>query len=166
MSEKTADLTVNLSEEGRARLQFAAPILEAALQRVGQMPMAQWVRETWLQLDGAQTVTSESALQNVEAYCQMLSGLVAGSHASLTPRKLVTTLEQLYALPNASDVSGRIELMTMHKSKGLEFDTVILPGLARRPRGDDKALIAWLAFKSVCHKPSQRMRVWMMKIIC
>jgi ATP-dependent exoDNAse (exonuclease V) beta subunit len=32
----------------------------------------------------------------------------------------------------------------MHKSKGLEFDTVILPGLGRPPRREDKPLITWL----------------------
>ncbi len=35
----------------------------------------------------------------------------------------------------------------MHKSKGLEFDTVILPGLGRKPRSDDNTLLSWLSFK-------------------
>ena len=32
--------------------------------------------------------------------------------------------------------------MTIHKSKGLEFDYVILPGLNRRPRYDESNIIA------------------------
>ena len=31
----------------------------------------------------------------------------------------------------------------MHKAKGLEFDHVIIPGLANRSRSDDKPLFAW-----------------------
>jgi len=33
--------------------------------------------------------------------------------------------------------------MTIHKSKGLEFDHVFLPGLARPSRSDDKSLLLW-----------------------
>ena len=34
--------------------------------------------------------------------------------------------------------------MTIHKAKGLEFDTVILPGLGYQPRGNDPRLLVWL----------------------
>ncbi|RPJ44424.1 MAG: DNA helicase UvrD, partial [Betaproteobacteria bacterium] len=37
----------------------------------------------------------------------------------------------------------RLQIMTIHKAKGLEFDVVILPGLARTPRSDDKKLLLW-----------------------
>src|SRR5690606_519833 len=48
-------------------------------------------------------------------------------------------LEKLYA---ASSGSGpAVEVMTIHKSKGMEFDTVILAGLHRRPRGDTAPLM-------------------------
>ena len=33
--------------------------------------------------------------------------------------------------------------MTMHKSKGLEYDHVLLPSLSRPPRHDDKTLLVW-----------------------
>ena len=38
-----------------------------------------------------------------------------------------------------------IEIMTMHRAKGLEFDTVVLLGLAREPRPDDPKALQWLA---------------------
>jgi ATP-dependent helicase/nuclease subunit A len=38
--------------------------------------------------------------------------------------------------------------MTIHKAKGLEFDTVILPGLGRRPKGIDASLLRWLELPS------------------
>ncbi|MGB5325118.1 MAG: UvrD-helicase domain-containing protein [Pseudomonadales bacterium] len=41
----------------------------------------------------------------------------------------------------ASLSKGGVHAMTMHKAKGLEFDTVILPGLAGLPRSEDSALL-------------------------
>jgi ATP-dependent exoDNAse (exonuclease V) beta subunit len=43
----------------------------------------------------------------------------------------------------ATDQTASITLMTIHKSKGLEFDHVILPGLEKTPRPDDAPLITW-----------------------
>jgi ATP-dependent exoDNAse (exonuclease V) beta subunit len=34
--------------------------------------------------------------------------------------------------------------MTIHKAKGLEFDTVIVPGLGAAARGDDRKLFVWM----------------------
>lgn len=34
-------------------------------------------------------------------------------------------------------------MMTIHKSKGLEFETVILPGLHRVTGGNDSSLLLW-----------------------
>ena len=40
--------------------------------------------------------------------------------------------------------ASSLQLMTIHKAKGLEFDTVILPGLGAIPRGDEQRLLLWL----------------------
>ena len=57
--------------------------------------------------------------------------------------KLAEALEELYA-PSRPDKSIRVELLTVHKAKGLQFDTVIVPGLERRSRPDDKRLLQWM----------------------
>ena len=47
-------------------------------------------------------------------------------------------------VPAVAPVQGQrtaIQIMTMHKSKGLEFDVVFLPQLHRKKRSDDKPLI-------------------------
>jgi len=49
---------------------------------------------------------------------------------------------KLYCPPDAQ-ADGRLEVMTIHKAKGLEFDAVILPGLDRIPRGDAEKLLLW-----------------------
>src|SRR5690606_20979184 len=36
-----------------------------------------------------------------------------------------------------------VQIMTIHKAKGLEFDMVILPGLGRKPQSDPHRLFLW-----------------------
>ena len=50
---------------------------------------------------------------------------------------------RLYAVPDVQ-ASGRLQVMTIHKAKGLEFDVVIVPGLARVSRQDEPELLRWL----------------------
>ena len=45
--------------------------------------------------------------------------------------------------PNTESVCG-VQLMTIHKSKGLEFEVVIVPELQARPWIGDPKLLSWL----------------------
>lgn len=134
---------VGLSEAGQQRLLTAIPIIENALKRLGSLPFANLVRETWLQLDGPQTVENHLALENVDVFCQTLAN---SDGDFLDIKQLEKQMETLFARPDSAPESQRIELMTMHKSKGLEFDTVILPGLGKKPRTDDAELVSWFQF--------------------
>jgi ATP-dependent exoDNAse (exonuclease V) beta subunit len=57
---------------------------------------------------------------------------------------------QLHAALGAAQPQGDpprekgIEIMTMHRAKGLEFDTVILLGLGREPRQDEARALQWM----------------------
>lgn len=134
-----------VSEEGQQRLLGVLPILQKTLTRLGSLPFSTLVRECWLQLDGPQTVESALALENVEVFWHTLAEF---DQEVLDFQKLDTLMDALFARADSTPESQRVELMTMHKSKGLEFDTVILPGLGRRPRGDDTELVSWFQFVS------------------
>jgi ATP-dependent exoDNAse (exonuclease V) beta subunit len=54
----------------------------------------------------------------------------------------VAELDALHASPATKSTSG-VQIMTMHKAKGLEFDTVILAGLAEVGRKSHQALLRW-----------------------
>jgi ATP-dependent exoDNAse (exonuclease V) beta subunit len=51
-------------------------------------------------------------------------------------------MQKLYAEPDL-EADDSLQFLTIHKSKGLEFDTVILPALNRKPRNDDNELVLW-----------------------
>src|SRR5207302_1811284 len=50
---------------------------------------------------------------------------------------------RLYAQPDVQAPKDAVEIMTIHRAKGLEFDTVIVPGLDRLPRSGPKPLLVW-----------------------
>ena len=51
-------------------------------------------------------------------------------------------LQELYAEPDA-EADGKLQVLTIHSAKGLQFDTVILPGLNRGTSGDKAKLLHW-----------------------
>ncbi|RLT95094.1 UvrD-helicase domain-containing protein [Ketobacter sp.] len=130
-----------LSADGRTRLARVLPILQQAVLNVERKTLRSWIEGTWLALGGAACVTDAEALKNADKFFGLLSGW---SHGSAIPSldSLQKAVEKLYAAPdpNADD---RLQIMTIHKSKGLEFDVVIVPALHKAPRSDDPALLLW-----------------------
>lgn len=141
------EMANQLSEEGRLRLQAVVPVLQTALaQWHSEHPVA-LVKATWLALLGAQTLPAETALEgleNIEAYLQMLGQIPA---SELRFDTIESHLQGLYALPDTREMAGKIELMTMHKSKGLEFDTVLLPSLGKKGRNNEEQILNWQQFR-------------------
>lgn len=131
----------NLSSEGRARAERAYRVLELALAERGRQPLRDWVERTWIALGGPATLREPQDLDDARAYFRKLDELdEAGDIADVT--QLEERLEGLCAWPRA-DARARVEIMTIHKAKGLEFDTVIVPGLDRVVKGDDQPLLHW-----------------------
>jgi ATP-dependent helicase/nuclease subunit A len=131
-----------LSEDGRARIRRILRVMEPAIAERGRRPLREWVERTWLGLGGPACVEDETALEDAAAYFDLLEGLAEGADLADFDwfREQVNAL---FAQPNAS-AGDQLQLMTIHKAKGLEFDTVILPGLDAPPRLDDPRLLLWL----------------------
>ncbi len=137
-------ILASLSQHGRARLGVVRSILQAAYgQRLRQTPRS-WIEGIWQALGGAATHTSNEA-QFVGDFLNLLESFHQGELL-----QSVALFEQAVGSLYASSLSAdsNIHLMTIHKSKGLEFDTVILPGLGRAPRSDDKSLLMWQEYLS------------------
>jgi len=131
-----------LSHDGRSRIARVLPVLNTALQERARCSLRSNVEGVWIALGGPACVTDESGLQDAEVYFQLLERLgIEGNVADL--HELTKQVERLFALPDAQ-ADESLQIMTIHKAKGLEFDTVIVPGLGRSPRRDEDKLLHWL----------------------
>lgn len=100
------------------------------------------VEGVWLALGGPACVEDATDLEDAEIFLDELERLEeAGELTDFSA--LASSLADLYALPDVNAGEDAVEIMTIHKAKGLEFDTVIVPGLDRPPRSGRKPLFAW-----------------------
>jgi ATP-dependent helicase/nuclease subunit A len=98
------------------------------------------VESAWLRLAGPECLWEVGDVRDVQAYFDLIEELDRAG--TFDPDQLEVALSELYAAPDA-EADGSLQFMTLHKSKGLEFDTVILPGLHRQPKNGDTQLLLW-----------------------
>ena len=130
-----------LSGDGRAICNRVAPILLTSLKQRGRKPLRSWVEGTWLALGGPAALLDGNDLQHVRRYFDLLERHSPAGDVD-DWRAFTRAVDNLYAAP-AADSDARLQLMTIHKSKGLEFDTVIIPGLDRTTAGSDAEMLLW-----------------------
>jgi ATP-dependent helicase/nuclease subunit A len=129
-----------LSKDGLNRLLHVRKVLDQALAHQGRMTVSRWIHGVWLMLGGADCLWDSGDVRDVQAFFDHIQQLeLAGQ---FTPQHLAKEVEKLYAAPDAK-ADDSLQFMTIHKSKGLEFDTVILPGLDRSTGGHDQPLLLW-----------------------
>ena len=137
----------SLTADGARRVGMLLSALEPAMQRRRRASLRDTVEDTWLKLRGPASLARAEdlddaatlfALLDDEAAAQASGGQVIDLDAleSRVDRLFAGTRESVTAEPP-------IQIMTIHKAKGLEFDTVIIPSLHRPPRHDAKKLIVW-----------------------
>jgi ATP-dependent exoDNAse (exonuclease V) beta subunit len=135
-----------LSEAGRpAAARVLQAIASAAALRAAQptASLGSWLEQVWLQLGGAGCV-DETARANLNLLWSCLDKLPNGEQ-DLLGSGLDAALDKLTALPDPeADSDCGVQLMTIHKSKGLEFEVVIVPELQARNGSGSHKMLSWL----------------------
>lgn len=129
-----------LSADGRGRVARLCEALQPSLALAGRAPVRRLVESAWLRL-AAPAALSTAQCEAAGQFLDVLEANAAGGGVDFSA--LDRALAALRAAPDASDEAGRVELVTMHGAKGLEWDVVILPGLGRSPRHESPALLVW-----------------------
>ncbi len=129
-----------LSEDGQTRLNHVKHVLEDAFVAQGRMPLRRWLEATWFKLGGASTLINAGDNRDVQTFFDLVEKLAQGN--ALDFAQLENVMEKLYAKPDIA-ADDTLQFLTIHKSKGLEFDCVILPALNRKPRHADSPLMLW-----------------------
>ncbi|OQY22993.1 MAG: hypothetical protein B6I37_06300, partial [Desulfobacteraceae bacterium 4572_35.2] len=117
-------LLAQLSEGGQLRVRALREPLLQALEQRGRCPLREMVEETWLALQGPDCY-NKAACRDVEQLFLLLDKLDCGGDL-LSFEQLDEELDGLFSV-NETLNDCRVQVMTIHKSKGLEFDHVILP---------------------------------------
>jgi len=131
-----------LSADGRWRLARAEKVLRRCLEQRFRASLRETVEGAWFALGGPACVEQVTDLEDAEIFLQYLEE--SEEAGGLTdPVAFEEGLARLFALPDLEARDTDPQILTIHKAKGLEFDTVIVPGLGRRPRHSEPSLFLW-----------------------
>ena len=124
----------------RERMARVRDVLAGALERREREPPADWLESAWLQL-GAPDAYPRRDLADARAFFSALAARAAACQWQ-GPADFAALLQNLYsALPAGSNP---VQIMTIHRAKGLEFDHVLVPALERSSGGEERALLRWI----------------------
>ncbi|MBK6981394.1 MAG: UvrD-helicase domain-containing protein [Betaproteobacteria bacterium] len=137
------DRMAAVEPEARERLVRAASVLAEALAQRLRGTLRERVEGAWLALGGPACLAAEADLEDAETFFDRLDAIDAAGDVPDSAR-LEEQLEDLFGAPDLG-APDDLQVMTIHKAKGLQFSTVIVPGLDRAPRAGDTPLFRWKA---------------------
>ncbi|HAE70410.1 MAG TPA: DNA helicase UvrD, partial [Gammaproteobacteria bacterium] len=130
-NEKTL---AKLSQDGQKRAQHLQACLQAILDNQGRFNFVELLTFAIDQLGISRSLSQADTLIK-DQFLSIVN--TCEQQQSLDVETIKAALDELYAPSETASV----KLMTIHQSKGLEFDTVIMPGLGRGARNDDSPMM-------------------------
>ncbi len=151
-----------LSKDGAKRLRYVEQVLTPCLSSRGRKSLRNTVETAWLALGGPGCVAQPEAASSQVCSDQPV---VNGGYAEFSLDDAMTFLDYVEKQERAGNIidwadfeaglsnlyaaadfvaDNSLQIMTIHKAKGLEFDTVLLPGLGFTPKHNEKQLIRWM----------------------
>ena len=133
-------LCQKLSVDAQARVAFMRAALAPCVANSGKISIRDLLQTAWLRLSMPALIDATACL-NIDAAFNLIAALEQGGRVDLA--LFDERLQKLFAAPDTSEAAGQVELLTMHGAKGLQWDTVILPGLGYRGANGDAPLLAF-----------------------
>jgi len=126
-------LATHLGADGLARMQRLQTIAAPLLARRLTLAPRELLEALWLHLGGPKAYP-----KNTHKHINRLFDVIEDGHPRhLDPVRLERDIEKLYA----EDDSSGVQILTVHKSKGLQYQHVLVPNLQSRDRADESQLL-------------------------
>ncbi|HXE11016.1 MAG TPA: UvrD-helicase domain-containing protein [Bryobacteraceae bacterium] len=139
-------LIASLPASARQRVLRCRDVMSHAVEGFGRSPIRSLVEAAWIALGGPAALDGSNQRDDAASFFDLLEVCDAGgriSDFSLFQERL----NYLFARPLHHSAS-RVQVMTIHKAKGLQFDTVIIPQLGRLSGRSDRDLLVWSTLPS------------------
>ncbi len=130
-----------ISAQSKTRIQKILPLLQSAIEQKGKKPFKKWLYGCFKAVGGLLQIETQAELQDIQSCIDTIAQFEEGGEI-LDRDGLNNALDSLFAAPNPA-ADHQVQIMTIHKSKGLEFDRVILPRLDAPSVGIDSQLLKW-----------------------
>jgi ATP-dependent exoDNAse (exonuclease V) beta subunit len=140
-----SDFLNQLSQGGRDHILRIVPLLKNSLEYHQRIPLVQLIRETWCGLGGPAVLPTVQAIEDATQYFHIVSELEQ-CYTLMCAEDLSKKIAQLFSKTIAQTQGACVQLMTIHKSKGLQFDHVILPCLGQSARPMSDQLLQWQVY--------------------
>lgn len=128
-----------ISPSGKIRANYFYQVMQEAFSKRHQRNLVAWIKDVLKNLH-IDKILNHSQKADLEQYWVLLE--------SYAKNEIIEDFhlfeKELAKLYSQEVIPSRLEIMTIHKSKGLEFDCVILPGLGSKSRPSQKNLLRWL----------------------
>lgn len=133
--------SAEFSADANSRLAILSDVFAAAWQTRQRKPLHYVVEGVWRALRGDAIYATAAERDYCQRYFAALEQLVQNAEP-LHWAVIEDNIERQYA-ETAHDNAATVQIMTIHKAKGLEFDTVMLPCLHQRAQADAGELLNW-----------------------
>jgi ATP-dependent exoDNAse (exonuclease V) beta subunit len=129
-----------ISAQGKQILQRVTPLLQHSILNKQRLSLAHSIKSLWLSLGGPAHAQGEQALRDAQAFFDLLDTCEQGGSIN-DESAFLQALQFTFSKPRSQNT--KIQVMTIHRAKGLEFDAVLIPGLERRAPANEKPLLLW-----------------------
>ncbi len=131
-----------IREESSSPVQNFVKTMQGQLNANATRTLRDRVELAWYALGGPALLNGEEELENIYRFLDVIDKFeIAGTLADVA--NLESLLDEERVSSSASS-DCRLQIMTMHRAKGSQFDHVLLHGLGRAAGRSQKSVLSWL----------------------
>lgn len=128
-----------LSETGRLAIESVRDVLAQLVAPRRSQTLRELVESSWIRLGGPAILNDQYEIDNVYRYLDVVERHERGGTLSdVADLEATLDLERV-----SSHADARLQVMTMHRAKGLQFEHVVLFGLGRQVGRGERRVLSW-----------------------